>query len=74
MVLASWVLRLSKDQTHHLDIRIGFIHQPSHPVGEVPAWCAVGSSPPAARGSQARNKLRVLSRRYSQSCRNSLPG
>ena len=59
-------VQIVQDRPHHLGFRVGFIHQPAHLVGEVLHGAPFGDRHmPPARGSQARNRLRVPSRRYS---------
>ena len=61
-------VQVVQDQPHHRDLRIGFIHQPAHLMGEVLHGAPLSHRHMRrhpASGSQARNRFRVPSRRYS---------
>ena len=61
------IIQHHSHHSRHRDPRVGFVHQPAHPVGEVLHGAPLGHATcrQPAKGSQARNRLRVPSRRYS---------
>ena len=60
-------VQIVQDHPDRLDLRVGLVHQPAHLMGEVlhRAGPVTATCRQPASGSQARNRLRVPSRRYS---------
>ena len=58
-------IEVVQNHSDHRDTGVGLVHQPAHLMGEVPGGAPLRYRHKPASGSQARNRLRVPSRRYS---------